>query len=294
MAEIIQSATDLALESAQLWREQNPGELPGVRSRELHCKGFAVTEVEVLNEEGERAVGKPAGHYRTLELGSRQGRSADYFPRLVEALAEELRSLLALKEGESVLVVGLGNRNVTPDAVGPWAVEQTVVTRHLVSARPEQFGQFRPVSAVATGVLGTTGVESGELVRALCGQLHPAAVVAVDALAARSAQRLCTTIQLADTGIVPGSGVGNARFALTEEALGTRVIAVGVPTVVRGAVLCANLGGTQEEQEALGELFVTPKDIDDTASELSRAIGWGLSLALQEDLTLEDVRLLLS
>ena len=294
MAEIIQSATDLALESAQLWREQNPGELPGVRSRELHCKGFPVTEVEVLNEEGERAVGKPAGHYRTLELGSRQGRSADYFPRLVEALAEELRSLLALKEGESVLVVGLGNRNVTPDAVGPWAVEQTVVTRHLVSARPEQFGQFRPVSAVATGVLGTTGVESGELVRALCGQLHPAAVVAVDALAARSAQRLCTTIQLADTGIVPGSGVGNARFALTEEALGTRVIAVGVPTVVRGAVLCANLGGTQEEQEALGELFVTPKDIDDTASELSRAIGWGLSLALQEDLTLEDVRLLLS
>ena len=294
MAEIIQSATDLALESAQLWREQNPGELPGVRSRELHCKGFPVTEVEVLNEEGERAVGKPAGHYRTLELGSRQGRSADYFPRLVEALAEELRSLLALKEGESVLVVGLGNRNVTPDAVGPWAVEQTVVTRHLVSARPEQFGQFRPVSAVATGVLGTTGVESGELVRALCGQLHPAAVVAVDALAARSAQRLCTTIQLADTGIVPGSGVGNARFALTEEALGTRVIAVGVPTVVRGAVLCANLGGTREEQEALGELFVTPKDIDDTASELSRAIGWGLSLALQEDLTLEDVRLLLS
>ena len=294
MAEIIQSATDLALESAQLWREQNPGELPGVRSREFHCKGFPVTEVEVLNEEGERAVGKPAGHYRTLELGSRQGRSADYFPRLVEALAEELRSLLALKEGESVLVVGLGNRNVTPDAVGPWAVEQTVVTRHLVSARPEQFGQFRPVSAVATGVLGTTGVESGELVRALCGQLHPAAVVAVDALAARSAQRLCTTIQLADTGIVPGSGVGNARFALTEEALGTRVIAVGVPTVVRGAVLCANLGGTREEQEALGELFVTPKDIDDTASELSRAIGWGLSLALQEDLTLEDVRLLLN
>lgn len=294
MAEIIQSATDLALESAQLWREQNPGELPGVRSRELHCKGFPVTEVEVLNEEGERAVGKPAGHYRTLELGSRQGRSADYFPRLVEALAEEMRSLLALKEGESVLVVGLGNRNVTPDAVGPWAVEQTVVTRHLVSARPEQFGQFRPVSAVATGVLGTTGVESGELVRALCGQLHPAVVVAVDALAARSAQRLCTTIQLADTGIVPGSGVGNARFALTEEALGTRVIAVGVPTVVRGAVLCANLGGTREEQEALGELFVTPKDIDDTASELSRAIGWGLSLALQEDLTLEDVRLLLS
>lgn len=169
-----------------------------------------------------------------------------------------------------------------------------MVTRHLVSALPEQFGRFRPVSAVATGVLGTTGVESGELVRALCGQLRPSAVVAVDALAARSAHRLCNTIQLSDTGIVPGSGVGNARFALTEEALGVRVIALGVPTVVRGAVLCADLGGTREEQEALGELFVTPKDIDDTASELSKAIGWGLSLALQEDLSLEEIRLLLS
>lgn len=294
MDEYTQSTTDLALESAQLWQERNAGALPGVRARELRRHGFLITEVEVLDEEGARAVDKPPGRYLTLETGPRQGREADWLARLVEALAQELRELLALEEGQSALVVGLGNRNVTPDAVGPWAVEQTVVTRHLVSALPEQFGSFRSVSAVAAGVLGTTGVESGELVRALCGQLHPAAVVAVDALAARSAHRLCSTIQLSDTGIVPGSGVGNARFALTEEALGTRVIAVGVPTVVRGAVLCADLGGTREEQEALGELFVTPKDIDAAAAELAKAIGWALSLALQEGLSLSDVQLLLS
>lgn len=286
--------TDLAIEATQLWQERNAGTLPGVRQEERERDGFAVTEVEVLNEEGAQAVGKPAGRYLTLDTGPRQGRDADFLPRLSGAVAEELRGLLNLKGGASVLVVGLGNRSITPDAVGPWAVDQTVVTRHLVRALPDRFGQFRSVSALATGVLGTTGVESGELVKALCAQLQPGAVIAVDALAARSAQRLCTTVQLADTGIVPGSGVGNARFALTEESLGCRVIAVGVPTVIRGAVLCAQMGGTDEEQKALGELFVTPKDIDSAASELARAIGWGVSMAVQEDLRLEEVQALLS
>lgn len=286
--------TDLAIEATQLWQERNAGTLPGVRQEERKREDFAVTEVEVLNEEGAQAVGKPAGRYLTLDTGPRQGRDADFLPRLSGAVAEELRGLLKLKESESVLVVGLGNRSITPDAVGPWAVDQTVVTRHLVRALPDSFGQFRSVSALATGVLGTTGVESGELVKALCAQLRPGAVIAVDALAARSAQRLCTTVQLADTGIVPGSGVGNARFALTEESLGCRVIAVGVPTVIRGAVLCAQVGGSDEEQNALGELFVTPKDIDSAASELARAIGWGVSMAVQKDLRLEEVQALLS
>lgn len=286
--------TDLALEATQLWQERNAGALPGVRQEERKRDGFPVTEVAVLDEEGARAVGKPAGRYLTLDTGPRQGRSADFLPRLSAAVAEELRGLLNLKKEESVLVVGLGNRSITPDAVGPWAVDQTVVTRHLVRALPDSFGSFRSVSALSTGVLGTTGVESGELVKALCAQLHPGAIVAVDALAARSAQRLCTTVQIADTGIVPGSGVGNARFALTEERLGCRVIAVGVPTVIRGAVLCAQLGGSDEEQTALGELFVTPKDIDAAAWDLARAIGWGVSMAVQEDLNLEEVQALLS
>jgi spore protease len=286
--------TDLAVEATQLWQSQNPGALSGVVQREHQCQGFAVTEVEVLDGQGAQALGKPIGRYFTLDTGPRTGRTSDHTQRLSQALSEELRSLLRLKQEDSVLVVGLGNRRITPDALGPWAADQTVVTRHLISALPESFGQFRSVSAVATGVLGTTGVESGELVKSLCDRLKPDAVVAIDALAARSAQRLCTTVQLSDTGIVPGSGVGNARFALTEESLGCRVIAVGVPTVVRGAVLCAQLGGTEAEQRELGELFVTPRDIDAAGAELSRAIGWGLSMATQEGLSLQEVQALLN
>ncbi|MCD8051961.1 MAG: GPR endopeptidase, partial [Clostridiales bacterium] len=191
------------------------------------------------------------------------------------------------------LVVGLGNRAITPDAVGPWAVDHTVVTRHLVARLPETFGDFRPVAAVATGVLGTTGVESGELVKALCQRLRPAVVIAIDALAARSARRLCSTIQLTDTGIVPGSGVGNARFALTREELGVPVLAVGVPTVVRAATLAADLGADEGQRETLGGLLVTPKDIDALAAELARIIGYGVTMALQEGVTLEDVEYLL-
>jgi spore protease len=234
------------------------------------------------------------GTYLTLETGPRQGRDEHYFENIVQAVSQELGGLLKLENAAPALVVGLGNRRVTPDAMGPWAVENTVATRHLVEHMGETFGDFRPVSAVATGVLGSTGVESGELVKALCTQLRPAAVIAVDALAARSAQRLCTTIQLSDTGIVPGSGVGNARFALTEEELGVKVIAIGVPTVVRSAVLCADLGGSEEQQKALVELFVTPKDIDSAASELARIIGYSVTMALQPGLSLGDVQMLLS
>lgn len=290
------TTTDLILEATELWREQkgDPGELPGIKTRQYRRRGFPVTRVEVLNAEGAEAVGKPVGTYVTLETGQRQGRSTDFFPRLVSALSEELEKLLKVSELAPVLVVGLGNRAVTPDAVGPWAAEQTVATRHLVERLPQTFGRFRPVSVVATGVLGSTGVESGELVKALCAQLHPAAVIAVDALAAHSAHRLCTTVQLSDSGIVPGSGVGNARFALTQEALGVRVIAMGAPTVVRSAVLCAALGGSEEQQQELGELFVTPKDIDASASELAKAMGYATTMALQEGITLADIQTLLS
>lgn len=288
--------TDLILEATELWRNRpgDPGELPGVATKEYRRSGFSVTEVRVLDETGAEAVGKPIGTYLTLEIGARQGRNMDFFPKIVEAVSAELGKLLELKDEDSVLVVGLGNRNITPDAVGPWAAEQTVATRHLVDRLPDTFGKFRRVSVVATGVMGTTGVESGELVKALCGQLRPAAVIAVDALAAHSAHRLCTTIQLANTGIIPGSGVGNARCALTKEELGVPVIAVGVPTVVRAAVLCAALEGSEEQQRSLGDLFVTPKDIDSTAAELAKIIGYGVTMALQQGISLADIQLFLS
>ena len=218
------------------------------------------------------------------------------------ALAAELGALLGLAPGAPALVVGLGNRAITPDNIGPKAADQTMVTRHLVERVPEHFGSFRPVAALAAGVLGTTGMESGELVRAVAETLRPACVIAVDALASRSLRRVCRTIQLADTGITPGSGVGNARAALNAETLGVPVIAVGVPTVVDAATLTcdvlAEAGKGELNPAALqgaGDgLIVTPKDIDTQVHDLAKVIGYGINLALHTGLTIGDVELFLS
>ena len=209
-----------------------------------------------------------------------------------------LRHITGVYQQDSglVLVAGLGNRAITPDAVGPKVHQNTLVTRHLVRQMPEHFGSLRPVASVAAEVMGTTGVESGELVRAVCEKLQPACVVAVDALASRSLKRLCKTVQIADTGITPGSGVGNHRMGLTRDTLGVPVIAVGVPTVVDGATLAADLLGTEQLPD-LGEgggLLVTPKDIDSQVNDLAKVIGYGVSMALQPGISLEELELLLS
>ena len=288
--------TDLVQEAAELLRAspEDPGRLSGVSTREYLQEGLPVQEVRIFNETGAQTIGKPQGTYLTLTLQRGEDPERDYFRRVSGAIAGGIQGLLSLKAEDSVLVVGLGNRSVTPDALGPLAADHTVVTRHLVAHLPETFGDFRPVAAMTTGVLGNTGLESGELVAAVCDHLHPAAVIAVDALAARSASRLGTTIQLSNTGIVPGSGVGNHRKALNQETLHVPVLAVGVPTVIRAATLCADLGGEPEEQERLQHLVVTPKEIDSLIGFLSRVVGTGISLALQEGLTMEDVEVLLS
>lgn len=285
--------TDLAIEATQLLTDQGAEHIPGVTVEERENQGFSVTRVEITNEEGAEATGKPCGSYRTLELTGLLRREAGAFPRAAQALAEELSALLPEGEQRSALVVGLGNRLVTPDAVGPRTADHILVTRHLIQHNPEQFGPFRPVAALAAGVLGTTGVESGELIRAVAQAIRPEVVVAVDALAARSVHRLCSTVQLADTGIIPGSGVGNARTALNQETLGVPVIAIGVPTVVDAATLAADLTGQEPEGE-LTDLLVTPKDIDVLVSDLAKVIGYGIDLALQPGLTVEDVDLFLS
>ena len=297
---MLKRRTDLAMEEKQLREEA--GALSGVKSEEKQREGFPVTVVEILDARGSLALGKPVGRYVTLELEGLKRREPDAFGRAARALAAELEEMMKLSERTSVLVVGLGNRAVTPDAVGPLATAHTLVTRHLVEQLPEQFGSFRPVSAVAAGVLGTTGVESGELVSALCARLKPDAVIAVDALASRSLSRVCSTIQLADTGIVPGSGVGNARAALDRKTLGVPVIAIGVPTVVDAETLAADIlaeaGKGDLEPEALksgaGGVFVTPRDIDERVADLSKVIGYGVTLALQKGLTMEDVEMFLA
>ena len=201
-----------------------------------------MTRVSILDRRGEEALGKPVGTYVTLTLDGLARREENAFGRAARAVAAELGELLGFLHPEApVLVVGLGNRAITPDAVGPKVHEYTLVTRHLVRQVPEHFGDLRPVASLSAGVLGTTGMESGELVRAVSERLRPACVIAVDALASRSLKRVCRTVQLADTGIAPGSGVGNHRAALDRASLGVPVIAVGVPTVVDGATLaCAS------------------------------------------------------
>ena len=295
--------TDLAVEAAQLWREGGgAGELQGVTQQESLREGYPVTTVRVLDQEGAKAIGKPVGAYVTITLDGLARREQDAFGRAARAVAAELRALLKLPEGAPALVVGLGNRAITPDNIGPAAADHTMVTRHLVEKVPEHFGSFRPVAALAAGVLGTTGVESGELVRAVTEKIRPACVIAVDALASRSLSRVCNTIQLADTGITPGSGVGNARAALDRRSLGVPVIAVGVPTVVDGATLAADLlaeaGQADLDPQALrgaGEgVLVTPRDIDAKVTDLAKVVGFGINLALQTGLTVEDVELFLS
>lgn len=289
--------TDLALEAQELWQESagEQTQLKGVQARDSQREGYAVTTVRILDHEGAQALGKPAGTYVTLTVDGLARREEDAFGRAVRAVAAELTQLLAGLEGP-VLVACLGNRAVTPDAVGPKVHDHLLITRHLVDQAPEHFGAFRPVASVAAGVLGTTGVESGELVGALTGRLKPVCIIAVDALASRSLDRLCRTIQLADTGIAPGSGVGNHRHALDRESLGVPVIAIGVPTVVDGATLAADLLGTADLPPLgrEGEMLVTPKDIDSQVNDLAKVIGYGITLALQPGLTLEDMELLMS
>lgn len=291
--------TDLAVEARELWQEGagQAARLPGVTAEGGNREGIPVTTVRILDQEGEQALGKPRGNYVTLTLDGVARREEDIFGRAARAVAGELSSLLeGVAPDGLVLVVGLGNRAITPDAIGPKVHERTLVTRHLVRQMPEHFGSFRPVASLAAEVLGNTGMESGEVARAVCEDIRPACVIAVDALASRSLDRLCRTVQLSDTGITPGSGVGNHRVGLNRESLGVPVIAVGVPTVVDGATLAADLTGA-EDLPPLGEggsLLVTPKDIDSQVSDLSHIIGYGISLALQPGLTVEDLDLLLN
>lgn len=277
--------TDLAVEAHALWR-QSAGEttqLPGVRARQWEQDGLALDLVEILDGRGEAALGKPVGRYVTVSFSDAQLRGDA--EQTAAVLGQQLAALLP--EGwHNALVVGLGNEKVTPDAVGPLALQSVLVTRHLRQRFSELFGALNSVSAFAPGVLAATGVESADTVRAVAQMVRPDVILAIDALAARETARLCRTIQLSDTGIVPGSGIGNHRAAFDRESLGAPVLAVGVPTVVDAATLARDLSGQplpEVEARAAG-LIVTPTYIDASVAAVSRVVGWGINLALQPTL----------
>ena len=293
--------TDLALEARELWQEsaEKTTRLSGVKAAKTKLEGYPLTRVDILDSRGEEALGKPQGSYLTIDLTTFWQRKADFFERAVRAVGSQLKELLPA-EGPA-LVIGLGNAAMTPDAVGPLAVDNILITRHLISAMPKQFAGFRPVAVFRTGVLGTTGVESAEAVRGLVAEVQPSLVIAIDALASRRVGRVCATVQLSDTGIIPGSGVGNHRAALNRETLGVPVFAIGIPTVVDAATLAADLleesGITELDEKQLRHgkqnLMVTPRDIDQQVRDLAKVVGYGVNWALQ-DLEIEEMNALLS
>lgn len=290
--------TDLAVEAIE--NHKSAAALPHVRQSDRMLEGFAVHEVRILSEDAAREIGKPQGRYLTLELDALIRREEDAFPRACKALSTLLRELMPHPNDGPVLIAGLGNRMITPDAIGPQTADHVIATRHLVAQSPAIFADWRPVSALAPGVLGQTGVETGEVICGVLDRVRPAAVIAVDALAAGRLSRLLRTVQLADTGITPGAGVGNARAALNKETLGVPVIAVGVPTVVDGATLAHEISSQlgQPACEALDDLsqpvMITTRDIDREVADISRMIGYAVNMALHPHLSVADIDLYLS
>ena len=279
--------TDLAMEAHALCRETGASQLQGVIAREETLNGFPLTRVEIVDKAGEQALGKPRGVYLTLDITRFWRHEADSFQQAVESIAELLAPMLPA-EGP-VLVAGLGNQAMTPDALGPGCLSHLLITRHLKSVLPD----FRETAALSGGVVGTTGLEAAEWVRGAAEHMGPEAVIVVDALAARGLERLCSSIQISDTGLIPGSGVGNHRMALDRESLGVPVISVGVPTVVNLETIAHDLAGEDCQVPRKG-FFLTPDAIDAKIQALSNILGYGISLALQPGLTAEDLDALLS
>ena len=279
-----QVRTDLALEARERFEEDV--EIRGVEVEEAYDeqRDIRVTVVRIRTENGAKAMGKPIGTYITLEAPRMSEPDEDYHREVSEKLAGYLKKLLDVKNEKSVLVVGLGNREVTPDALGPEAVNHLRVTRHVV----REYGKaafarekVQLVSTIVPGVMAQTGMETLEIVRVIVAETKPDQVVVIDALAARSSKRLNRTIQISDAGIQPGSGVGNHRNSLTRETIGIPVLAIGVPTVVDAATIVYDATGDRSSvPPGLNGMFVTPKNVDEMIRRLSFTISEALNLAL--------------
>lgn len=292
--------TDLALESKERFERDNV-EIGGVVIREFYDeeRDIQTTWVKIETEKGAKAMGKPQGTYITMEAPNMSVPDEDYHREISKELSKHLRKLASLDKEKSVLVVGLGNRDVTPDALGPNVIQNLHITRHVL----REYGTLgmgeeraHAVSGIVPGVMAQTGMETLEIIQGVVAEVKPDVVIAIDALAARSTKRLNRTIQITDTGINPGSGVGNHRDGLNADTLGIPVIGIGVPTVVDAATIVhdamVHLLETLEEQEQkefleemisphLHSMFVTPKDVDETVKRLGYTISEGLNIALE-------------
>ena len=297
-----QIRTDMALEASQA-----AGSIPGVHVSQWEEESVSITEVRVETEEAAQRLGKSVGTYLTLECEGVRRRDPAAREEVQNVLGEEIARLLPPDEqGAPVLVVGLGNRRVTPDSLGPKTVDGTLVTRHLLRELPDKVDErLNPVCAIAPGVMGATRLETMETVSALVKEIHPRCLIVIDSLAARASSRVGVSIQLSDTGIQPGSGVGNHRRALNERELGVRVIALGMPTVVYAVTIARDaleiLGEGETNPAALdevtkslfeneiGEMIVTPREVDDMIDDAAQMLAGGINRALQTALSPEEI-----
>lgn len=310
--------TDLAMEAREWFKEQKQNDMDGVESEEFKNGKALITRVEIKNQTGSEKLGKPIGKYVTIEDRTLLNGDVENEEKLAKILSDELVALLPEHRQGTILVVGLGNRHVTPDALGPRVVQDILVTRHILTYMPDAIDErLSSVCAIAPGVLGLTGIETSEMIRAIVEKVKPVAIIAIDALAARKIERLGTSIQISNTGISPGSGIENMRTALNQETLGVPVIAVGVPTVIYASNIThdtiyllqqeiekdlnadKNIQDKQREgivnrvhEQVLGgrtDMVVTPKEIDELIEDIAYVLAAGLNAAVHHRLPFEEV-----
>ena len=281
--------TDLAVECLDFATEMMP---KGVKKTVETKNGLTITRVHISDENAATTIGKPMGEYITIDTSDFKSPAAA-FDNEIETIAHVLESII-MKDKRGVLVVGLGNQDITPDALGPKTIGYTFATRHIGDSLQEQIGLtgLTSVCAIATGVLGQTGIETAEIVAALCHNINPSCVIVVDSLASKSVDRLATTVQISNAGIAPGSGVQNKRMELSEITLGVPVISIGVPMVVDMATIAYDMLGEEwgDKISQQGKnMMVTPREIDLVIEHASKLVGFAINKALQPQLTLEDL-----
>lgn len=304
--------TDLAIEAHEMCsaKAAEDADAPGIAVSEYGEDGVFVTVIEVKNQAGAKAIGKPVGKYITIEAPEIKY-SEEVYKNTCMAVSREIRKICNISENTKTLVVGLGNKLITPDALGPEVISKLMVTNHIKTHMENLLDDsYSAVCAIVPGVLGTTGIETTDIIKGVADKIKPEIVICVDALASRSIDRISTTFQICDTGISPGSGVENKRSGINEEAIGAKVIAIGVPTVVDAATIASDSidaaladGGFGKDfprenkreiiRKALtknaGNMMVTPKDIDLVIQRAAKTVANGINLALHRDLSFEDI-----
>lgn len=309
---------DLAVEAHQILRGESGGEIPGVSMKEDNFPGGTIKTIDILDEQGTQIMGRGQGSYITLETSLLRANNRQEHKIIGETLAQKLKEILPLKDDSTILVIGLGNWNATPDALGPKVINMSMATRHLFQYAPEELRHgLRPVAVLAPGVLGITGIETAEIIKGTVDHVKPDLVICIDSLAAGGVERINSSIQVATTGISPGSGIGNKRMGINQETMGVPVIAIGVPTVVPAGIIAhqameklfEHLQSTPALHDVYmglrpiainelisqllepfgGQLMVTPKEIDEQINNTAKIIAMALAIALHPGMPPHEV-----